>query len=132
MSSVFSWLVRRDRAMRCLAGEEARLHRSIYTAVEPFCSWNKTTDAQSQFGGVYNLEFSPDGYVDRGWRMCELGCANVTTSAVRERVCFVPLLIAQLMRRTYSAIPMCACDLGSILQFLHFQSSYMCDPFSLL
>lgn len=63
MSSVFSWLVRRERALRRLAGEEERLHRSIYVNIEPFCAWNKTSAAQSQFGGVYNLEFSPDGYV---------------------------------------------------------------------
>lgn len=62
--SVFSWLTRRERALGQPSGVEERLQRSIYTAVEPFKAWHKQTsndDAQSKFGGVYNLEFSPNG-----------------------------------------------------------------------
>lgn len=57
----FTWLIRRERALRQHVGDEAHLHRSIYTAVEPYSSWNKYADDQTEYGGIYNLEFSPDG-----------------------------------------------------------------------
>lgn len=56
-AGVFSWLMRRDRIHHRLIGEETQLHRSIYTNMEPYTA----RPCEANFGGVYNLEFSPDG-----------------------------------------------------------------------
>ncbi|KAJ6637117.1 Pre-mRNA-processing factor 39 [Pseudolycoriella hygida] len=39
-------------------GDEDIIHKSIYSSIGPYHNW---TDTSSEYGGVYNLEFSPDG-----------------------------------------------------------------------
>lgn len=58
--TVFSWIQKRERGLRYVNGEEETVHRAVYKSVEPFSSWN-SSDLPSAYGGVYNLEFSPDG-----------------------------------------------------------------------
>lgn len=59
--TVFSWLLKRERGIKHKSGEEETVHKSVYSSVEPYSSWNNSSDGPTEYGGVYNLEFSPDG-----------------------------------------------------------------------
>ncbi|XP_037030882.1 DDB1- and CUL4-associated factor 10 homolog [Bradysia coprophila] len=57
--TIFSWLNKREQGnINKHIGEEDTIHKSIYSSIEPYNNW---TDPSSEHGGVYNLEFSPDG-----------------------------------------------------------------------
>lgn len=58
--TVFSWLKRRERGLRSIIGERESIYQSLYIHIDPYNSWN-TSSENSEYGGVYNLEFSPDG-----------------------------------------------------------------------
>lgn len=60
--TMFSWLQRRERGLRSLMGEREFTHKSLYMSIEPYSSWNTScAEGPTEYGGVYNLEFSPDG-----------------------------------------------------------------------
>lgn len=57
--TIFSWLNKREHgSVNKHIGDEDIIYKSIYTSIDPYHSW---VDALSEHGGVYNLEFSPDG-----------------------------------------------------------------------
>lgn len=58
---LFSLLQERERGLRPRIGCEDNIYNSIYTAFEPYSCWNSNSDSGTEYGGVYNLEFSPDG-----------------------------------------------------------------------
>lgn len=58
---LFSMYNRRERGLGHHVGHEDQIHKSIYTHLEPYSCWNSNTDQGSEYGGVYNLEYSPDG-----------------------------------------------------------------------
>lgn len=60
---MFTYVQRRERAIRNSIGYEDRIYKSLYTDLKKFGLWHSTVDKTSEFGGVYNLEFSPDGYL---------------------------------------------------------------------
>lgn len=55
--------MRRERGLRLQCGIEDSIYNSIYGAFQPYTSWNSSSNSSSEYGGVYNLEFSPDGLV---------------------------------------------------------------------
>lgn len=58
---IFSLYNRRERGLKHNLGYEDQIHKSIYTHLEPYSCWNSNSSTGSEFGGVYNLEYSPDG-----------------------------------------------------------------------
>lgn len=60
---IFSFYNKRERGIKHNAGFEDKIHKSIYTHLEPYSCWNSNSgnDSNSEYGGVYNLEYSPDG-----------------------------------------------------------------------
>lgn len=59
--TVFSWLQKRERGIKHSCGDEESIHKSVYSSVEPYSSWNNADEGPTEYGGVYNLEFSPNG-----------------------------------------------------------------------
>lgn len=58
---LFSLLLQRERGLKPKYGYEDSIYNSIYTAFEPYSCWNSSSEGCTEYGGVYNLEFSPDG-----------------------------------------------------------------------
>uniref|UniRef100_A0A6B2EM11 Putative wd40 repeat-containing protein n=1 Tax=Phlebotomus kandelakii TaxID=1109342 RepID=A0A6B2EM11_9DIPT len=61
--AVFSWLENRSRGFRPRIGDTDRICRSLYSTIEPSDVWAKQNVSNHLWGGVYNLEFSPDGSI---------------------------------------------------------------------
>lgn len=57
------WLRRRESGLPVRFGDADSVHRAIYCSLEPKKSWNDQPNACNtcEYGGAYNLEFSPDG-----------------------------------------------------------------------
>lgn len=58
---LFSLLLQRERGLKPICGNEDSVYSSIYSSFEPYSCWNSHSDGGTEYGGVYNLEFSPDG-----------------------------------------------------------------------
>lgn len=58
---LFSLYCNRERGLKNTNGYEDQIHKSIYAHFEPYSCWNSNSDNGSEYGGVYNLEYSPDG-----------------------------------------------------------------------
>lgn len=58
---IFSLFNKRERGLKHNIGYESQIHKSIYTHLESYSCWNSNLDNGSEYGGVYNLEYSPDG-----------------------------------------------------------------------
>lgn len=58
------WLRQRELGVKFPLGHSDDFHRTLYSSVQPTTSWdhgdNLTT---ARHGGVFNLEYSPDGLV---------------------------------------------------------------------
>lgn len=58
------WLRQRELGVKFPMGHNDDFHRTLYSSVQPTTSWdhgdNLTT---ARHGGVFNLEYSPDGLV---------------------------------------------------------------------
>uniref|UniRef100_A0A1L8DNM0 Putative wd40 domain protein n=1 Tax=Nyssomyia neivai TaxID=330878 RepID=A0A1L8DNM0_9DIPT len=61
--ALFSWLEHRSRGLQPRIGETDRIWRSLYSTIEPSGAWAKQSVSNHLWGGVYNLEFSPDGSI---------------------------------------------------------------------
>ncbi|XP_059611524.1 DDB1- and CUL4-associated factor 10 homolog [Phlebotomus argentipes] len=61
--AVFSWLEGRSRGFRSRIGDTDRICRSLYSTIEPTDVWTNQNVNNHLWGGVYNLEFSPDGSI---------------------------------------------------------------------
>lgn len=59
------WLRRRESGLPVRFGDADAVHRAIYCSLEPKKSWNDQPNACNtcEYGGAYNLEFSPDGSI---------------------------------------------------------------------
>lgn len=58
----------RELGLKCSLGHLDKLHRKIYSSLYPFGYWDYASSAEfktgnSASGGVFNLEYSPDGYL---------------------------------------------------------------------
>lgn len=58
---LFTLYRNREQGLKHHVGYEDQIHKSIYTHLEPYSCWNSNTEQGSEYGGVYNLEYSPDG-----------------------------------------------------------------------
>ncbi|XP_031640601.1 DDB1- and CUL4-associated factor 10 homolog isoform X2 [Contarinia nasturtii] len=58
---IFSLYNRRERGLNNYAGLEDQIHKSIYSHLEAYSCWDSDSANGSEYGGVYNLEYSPDG-----------------------------------------------------------------------
>lgn len=58
---IFSLYNKRERGLKHTAGYENQIHKSIYSHLESYSYWNSNSENGSEYGGVYNLEYSPDG-----------------------------------------------------------------------
>ncbi|XP_058825262.1 DDB1- and CUL4-associated factor 10 [Topomyia yanbarensis] len=63
--TLHSWLRRRESGFPARFGDADSVHRAIYCSLEPKKSWNDQRNACNtcEYGGAYNLEFSPDGSI---------------------------------------------------------------------
>ncbi|XP_029711761.1 DDB1- and CUL4-associated factor 10 homolog [Aedes albopictus] len=63
--TLHSWLRRRESGFPVRFGDADAVHRAIYYSLEPKKSWNDPPNAcnSCEYGGAYNLEFSPDGTI---------------------------------------------------------------------
>ncbi|XP_055544848.1 DDB1- and CUL4-associated factor 10 homolog [Wyeomyia smithii] len=63
--TLHSWLRRRESGFPARFGDGDSVHRAIYYSLEPKKSWNDQRNACNtcEYGGAYNLEFSPDGSI---------------------------------------------------------------------
>lgn len=58
------WLERRESGRFPRIGDGDFIMKRIYTALEPLKAWNEMDPKQvltSEYGAVFNLEFSPEG-----------------------------------------------------------------------
>ncbi|GAB0096466.1 DDB1- and CUL4-associated factor 10 homolog [Sergentomyia squamirostris] len=60
--ALFSWLQNRSQGVRQHIGDTDRIWRNVYSSIEPSEVWAKQ-NISNLWGGVYNLEFSPDGSI---------------------------------------------------------------------
>lgn len=58
------WLRQRELGVKFPLGHNDNFHKTLYSSIQPITSWdhgdNLTT---ARHGGVFNLEYSPDGLV---------------------------------------------------------------------
>ncbi|CAD7091242.1 unnamed protein product [Hermetia illucens] len=58
----YKWLQRREHGFRPVLGDEDFVHKCIYNSFKLYKTWNSCgKTGNSDFGGIFNLEFSPDG-----------------------------------------------------------------------
>lgn len=57
------WLSRREIGFNRPVGSGNALARSLYCGMKPIASWDCEQANSLPTGGVFNLEFSPEGYV---------------------------------------------------------------------
>ena len=51
----------RELGYQCSIGEGDALAKSLYCGMKPIASWDSDRDKIPPTGGVFNLEFSPEG-----------------------------------------------------------------------
>ena len=61
------YLLQRELGLKFPLGFRDRLHHKIYSSLQPAGSWDYSHSSSSKsgsqiHGGVFNLEYSPDGY----------------------------------------------------------------------
>lgn len=57
---LYKWLQRREHGFRPCAEDEDFVHKTIYKSFQPYMVWNGS-DSSKHSGGIFNLEFSPEG-----------------------------------------------------------------------
>ena len=62
---VRNWLRNREHGKRPVLGTKSLFHSQLYSSVQCVNQWNpsKTVD-ETHHGGIFNFDFSPDGYAD--------------------------------------------------------------------
>lgn len=57
------WLRERELGIKFSLGHVDRFHKTLYSSTQAVDSWNQGEDIKkTKYGGVFNLEYSPDGY----------------------------------------------------------------------
>jgi hypothetical protein len=61
------YVLQRELGLKFPLGFRDRLHHKIYSSLQPAGSWDHSLSSSSKsgshiHGGVFNLEYSPDGY----------------------------------------------------------------------
>lgn len=57
------WLRDREMGRRSSIGATNKINREMYSTVRPISQWESTMSSKVAMpGGIFNLEFSPDGY----------------------------------------------------------------------
>lgn len=97
------WLRQRELGIKFPLGHADRFHKTLYSSVQPVTSWDHTLSVAAH-GGVFNLEYSPDGLV----RICD-GICDICPSILR----IMP--IGFLFHD--SSLLLAACEKKSILMF---------------
>lgn len=64
---LYSWIQNRNLGLKNNIGDIDRINKTIYASIQQSVSWGDTDiqsdDGNLSHGGVFNLEFSHDGYV---------------------------------------------------------------------
>ncbi|OAD56534.1 DDB1- and CUL4-associated factor 10 like protein [Eufriesea mexicana] len=55
------WLRQRELGIKFPLGHADRFHKTLYSSIQPVTSWDHALSANAAHGGVFNLEYSPDG-----------------------------------------------------------------------
>ena len=56
------WLRQRELGIRQPLGHNDRFHKTLYSSIQPVTSWDHGENlCNAIHGGVFNLEYSPDG-----------------------------------------------------------------------
>lgn len=55
------WLRQRELGIKFPLGHSDRFHKTLYSSIQPVTSWDHALSTTAAHGGVFNLEFSPDG-----------------------------------------------------------------------
>lgn len=66
--SFHRWLQRREYGLRPHIGDGDLIMKRVYKSLEAYNHWNDLSskpEITSEFGAVFNLEFSPEGYYCR-------------------------------------------------------------------
>jgi len=59
--TLYSWLCKRSIGLKYKFGDYDSICNSIYTSLEARNRSNNNSHEEMIYGGVFNLEFSPDG-----------------------------------------------------------------------
>lgn len=58
------WLRQRELGVKFPLGHNDDFHKTLYSSVQPTTSWDHGDNlTAARHGGVFNLEYSPDGLV---------------------------------------------------------------------
>ncbi|XP_017889816.1 DDB1- and CUL4-associated factor 10 [Ceratina calcarata] len=55
------WLRQRELGIKFPLGHSDRFHKTLYSSIQPVTSWDHALSSTAAHGGVFNLEYSPDG-----------------------------------------------------------------------
>lgn len=55
------WLRQRELGIKFPLGHVDHFHKTLYSSIQPVTSWDHALSAAAAHGGVFNLEYSPDG-----------------------------------------------------------------------
>lgn len=55
------WLRQRELGVQFSLGHADHFHKTLYSSIQPVTSWDHALSAAAAHGGVFNLEYSPDG-----------------------------------------------------------------------
>jgi len=59
------WLRQRELGVKFPLGHDDYFHKTLYSSIQPITSWDHGDNlTAARHGGVFNLEFSPDGLVN--------------------------------------------------------------------
>lgn len=58
------WLRQRELGVKFPLGHSDNFHKTLYSSIQPITSWDHGDNlTAARHGGVFNLEYSPDGLV---------------------------------------------------------------------
>lgn len=58
------WLRQRELGVKFPLGHSDHFHKTLYSSMQPVTSWDHGDNlTAARHGGVFNLEYSPDGLV---------------------------------------------------------------------
>lgn len=59
------WLRNREIGHKNVPGTSDKMYREMYSTIRPIASWESYMSSKVAVpGGIFNLEFSPDGYIE--------------------------------------------------------------------
>lgn len=63
--SLHRWLHRREYGLPSNRGDFDNIMHRVYSSINDFKHWNDLPNQTSDYGAVFNLEFSPKGLIQR-------------------------------------------------------------------